>query len=149
MNTGVSQSAQDMTSTSANLSTQDGGSTSPGATEQSLQSGTTDELDYWPHTVFLQTSFCQYSPHALHCTQILPGITLVVVGQVGTQLFVKLSLFWKSHLSALHFVLNSFVLKQKITPNPHKKNKQTKLSLDCSFCTVFLRVSLGGGVECE
>ncbi|KAK7109941.1 BLOC-3 complex member HPS1-like [Littorina saxatilis] len=55
-------------------------------TEQSMQSSVTQASitsDYWPHAVFLQTRSCQHAPHSLHCAQILPGITLIVVSQMG------------------------------------------------------------------
>ena len=62
------------------------GGRSRSGTEQSIQSSVTQQSsvngDYWPHTVFLQTPFCPHAPHALHCAQVLPGITLVVVSQV-------------------------------------------------------------------
>ncbi|ESO95035.1 hypothetical protein LOTGIDRAFT_160797 [Lottia gigantea] len=35
--------------------------------------------EYWRQMIFLHTRQCEYSPHQLHCTQILPGIVLILV----------------------------------------------------------------------
>ncbi|KAK6186198.1 hypothetical protein SNE40_008283 [Patella caerulea] len=35
--------------------------------------------EYWRQMIFLQTRVCGYSPHQLHCTQVLPGIVLILV----------------------------------------------------------------------
>ncbi|XP_076460275.1 BLOC-3 complex member HPS1-like [Babylonia areolata] len=41
--------------------------------------------EFWPHVVFLQTPTCPHTPHTLHCAQVLPNISLVVVSQVWGQ----------------------------------------------------------------
>ncbi|KAI8792885.1 Hermansky-Pudlak syndrome 1 protein [Biomphalaria glabrata] len=36
---------------------------------------------YWPQSVFLDTHTCPYSPYNLHCLQVLPGVTLILLSQ--------------------------------------------------------------------
>lgn len=40
---------------------------------------------YQSHTVFLQNELCTHCPHQLHCIQVFPGITLILVSEVWTQ----------------------------------------------------------------
>ncbi|XP_046365121.2 Hermansky-Pudlak syndrome 1 protein homolog [Haliotis rufescens] len=47
--------------------------------------------DYWRQMVFLRTPSCTFFPHQLHCTQVLPGIVLIIViegrhGQIAPHL---------------------------------------------------------------
>ncbi|XP_046543354.1 Hermansky-Pudlak syndrome 1 protein homolog [Haliotis rubra] len=49
------------------------------------------DRDYWRQMVFLRTPACTFFPHQLHCTQILPGIVLIIViearhGQIAPHL---------------------------------------------------------------
>ncbi|XP_067656863.1 BLOC-3 complex member HPS1-like [Haliotis asinina] len=49
------------------------------------------DRDYWRQMVFLRTPGCTFFPHQLHCTQILPGIVLIIViearhGQIAPHL---------------------------------------------------------------
>ena len=37
---------------------------------------------YMNHTVFLQNELCSHCPHQLHCIQVFPGITLILVSEV-------------------------------------------------------------------
>ena len=38
---------------------------------------------YMNHTVFLQNELCSHCPHQLHCIQVFPGMTLILVSEVG------------------------------------------------------------------
>ncbi|KAK7477485.1 hypothetical protein BaRGS_00031249 [Batillaria attramentaria] len=81
-----SATPSDHSSLAGGDATSTAGTRSRSSTGHSQQSTSTQDAashGYWPHTVFLQTPSCQYSPHALHCAQILPGITLIVVSQMS------------------------------------------------------------------
>jgi len=38
---------------------------------------------YMNHTVFLQNELCFHCPHQLHCIQVFPGMTLILISEVG------------------------------------------------------------------
>ncbi|CAL1530917.1 unnamed protein product [Lymnaea stagnalis] len=50
-------------------------------TEQEIVSSKPSFNTYWPHTIFLETSACQYSPYNMHSIQVLPGVTVLFLSQ--------------------------------------------------------------------
>ncbi|KAH9518484.1 hybrid polyketide synthetase [Bulinus truncatus] len=92
--------------------------------------------NYWPYSVFLETSTCPYVPYNIHCLQVLPGVTLILLSQaqkhtlaesiyqvitnVQDLLYNKRSKFSRSRSNQVYEIINSLLSKLH---NNLKKNK--------------------------
>ena len=50
--------------------------------------------DHMHINVLLHTPSCQFTPHALHCIEIMPGVTMVIISEVLSVIFCKFVLVY-------------------------------------------------------